>query len=648
MGLLPVMGMAVACGGGAAGTEVEATASLEQGVEGCREVTRYEESDLPVNDDTYVSADAPDTTFGDSTKLVSDGNPRQEAYLRFIVTQHTGFVRARLRLNVLDGSSNGPALHATSSAWTGSSLTWNNRPAPVGGALANVGALLSDSVVEYDVSAHVTGPGEYGFVLLPEVGDGTDFASLELRALRPRLVFTYATTTTECGTQGTGGSLSSVRKLGGVNGEVPHAMATDPTGGYVIAGDVGNLGTLGGPANNPEGLLVSRFRADGSHQWSRSFPQASAGTWMQVEGAAVTPEGNVLLAGEYFGQPDFGQGPLPGTSMGTGGIFLLKLSPSGQPVWAKAFRAHLDPGGTRPHQVFRVAGVATDAQGSLILTGSFRGFTDFGVGQVDAGESTRREEQPTTGAFLARFTWEGQLSWARVFQAGQSNTEGLAVATDSQGNIVLGGLAGDGNELGATVARTPFVVRYSMHGALDWVRRLEGSGVNGQVTGVAVLPGGAVGFVAQAYGSIAYAGGTVTTNVGGVPDLVLGTLESAGTDRWLRAYGGTEGEYPRRLVADAQGNLVTMGVFHLRSDLGGGPLNPTGGELKAFVAKYGADGSHRWSRALNETAMDPVLLGMTPTGETWFGGMLSSAEEVGGTVYTPYGSSDLLLMKLTP
>uniref|UniRef100_UPI0011418EC6 CBM96 family carbohydrate-binding protein n=1 Tax=Myxococcus sp. AB025B TaxID=2562794 RepID=UPI0011418EC6 len=627
--------------------EVEATASVEQGLEGCREVTRHEESEVPVNDDTYVSAEAPDTTFGDSTKLVSDGSPRQEAYLRFIVTQHTGFVRARLRLNVLDGSSNGPTLHATSSAWTGSSLTWNNRPAPVGGALANVGALLSDSVVEYDVSEHVTGPGEYGFVLLPEVGDGTDFASLELRAQRPRLVFTYATTTTECGTQGTGGSLLSVRKLGGGNSEVPHVMATDSTGGYVIAGDVGNLGTFGGPANNPEGLLVSRFRMDGSHQWSRSFPQASAGTYLVVQGAAVTPAGNVLLAGEYSGETDFGQGPLPGTA-GTRGIFLLKLSPSGQPVWAKAFQAHVDRGGVPQYQVFRVAGVATDAQGSLILTGSFRGFTDFGVGQTDAGETTRREERPTTGAFLARYTWEGRLSWSRVYPAGQSDTEGLAVATDSQGNIVLGGVAGDGNELGATAARTPFVARYSMHGERNWVRRLEGSGVAGQVTGVAVLPGNAVGFVAQAFGSIAYAGGTVTTNPGGVPDLVLGTLESAGTDRWLRAYGGTGGEYPRRLVADAQGNLVTSGVFLLSSDLGGGPLNPRGGELKAFVAKYGADGAHRWSRALNETALDPVLLGMTPTGETWFGGMLSSAEEVGGTVYTPAGSSDLLLMKLTP
>jgi hypothetical protein len=108
------------------------------------------------------------------------------------VTGVTGAVQnATLRLFVTNGSTNGPSLYATANTWTETGITWNNRPAPTPGAIADVGAVTASAWAEYNVTAQVTGDGTYDFVLLPDGTNGVTFSSRE-GTTPPQLVLTFA------------------------------------------------------------------------------------------------------------------------------------------------------------------------------------------------------------------------------------------------------------------------------------------------------------------------------------------------------------------------------------------------------------------------------------------------------------------------
>ncbi|SET82166.1 hypothetical protein SAMN05443572_103373 [Myxococcus fulvus] len=640
-GWLPILGMVVGCGGAVVettgeprlqGTELTAEAPPP----GCEDLgAEYSPTWRPL-DDSYVARDAPDTPHDTSEVLVSDGSPRQEAYLRFRVDvgSTVNILQATLRLYAQDGSSNGPAVYATSPDWSAAALTWNNRPAPLGAPLANVGAIASGTFVEYDVTAHVTGNGLYSFALLPEVGDGADFVSsrharydrsptLRLRVREARL---------RCQHQGTGGNVTQVLRPD----TLPRGLATDGDGGFAT---VETYSTDTGM-----GMRLTRYGANGSQAWLRDFP--GVGGWATFGGIELTPLGNILLHGSFTGPVDFGTGPLSGTGAGMTGLFIAKFSPTGQLVWGKAFRAFVDEQGTPRQAYFGASDIATDANGSLIIVGGFRGRADLGGGTLDAGPFSQ-EPIARRGMFLAKFSWEGTHLWSRAFAAGADwDTLGLSVATDSQGRVLVGGTTSGTNELGSEAWKTPFIARFLSTGESDWVRRLEGA--LGNITGVAVLPGDAVAFSGDVRGTFTFAG-TSLSNPTENSDGVLGVLESSSADRWGRLYGGIFAERVAGLFVDAQGNLMTGGVFDYETDLGGGTLNPyQASEGSPFIVSHGPDGTHRWSRAVGE-GLNLSLLGLTSSGDALFGGYLEDGEviRVDQTEYSVEGGKGLIL-RLSP
>jgi hypothetical protein len=132
---------------------------------------------------------SPDTNDGTLAQLDID-NPGEESYIRFTVSGINGTIQsATLRLFVTNGSANGPSIYGTDNSWTETGITWNNRPAPTTGAIANLGAATASTWVEYNVTAYVTGNGTYSFEFLPDSTDGIRFVSREGTS-PPQLVLT--------------------------------------------------------------------------------------------------------------------------------------------------------------------------------------------------------------------------------------------------------------------------------------------------------------------------------------------------------------------------------------------------------------------------------------------------------------------------
>jgi hypothetical protein len=152
--------------------------------------------------DATVAQKSPDTNYGSKPTTLTDNDPVNRTFLRFVVSDVGGTVRgARLRLWVADGSGNGPSLYPSGTEWSESGITWNNRPARSGGVVGDLGSVASRTFVEIDVSAVVTGAGRYSFELASTSKDGTDFASREAptSAQRPELILDVAPPTEVAG-----------------------------------------------------------------------------------------------------------------------------------------------------------------------------------------------------------------------------------------------------------------------------------------------------------------------------------------------------------------------------------------------------------------------------------------------------------------
>ncbi len=144
--------------------------------------------------DTYARSNQANNNFGTATTIQgwSSAGTVFQPYLRFSVGALPATpVSAKLRLFVTDASNSTGALYQTANAtWTETGLTWNNRPATTGSALATSQQAPLGSWVEYDVTPLVTASGQYSFTLVGATADLVAFSSRQgLNA--PQLVISF-------------------------------------------------------------------------------------------------------------------------------------------------------------------------------------------------------------------------------------------------------------------------------------------------------------------------------------------------------------------------------------------------------------------------------------------------------------------------
>lgn len=610
--------------------------------------------------DEAVHEDTPDAPPWVGGTLRVDASPvRFESFLHFDLEHDRGgpIVSAKLRLFATNGSGDGPELHhAGGSSWNWGSLTWSRRP-QAQRLLADLGEVPANGWVEVDVTGLVKGGEDFTFALRPSGEDGVEFraSATDIPGLWPHLLITRAAP--GCRFRGTGGGMDWTRQRGGPGDETVSAMATAEDGtSFVVAGRFTGGGDFGGAAFSGErGLVVARYAQDGAHQWSRAY---ALGAQARVTGVSVTATGHILLVGAYGGALDLGTGPLPYIDEWprTSGIFVARLSPQGEPLWAHGFRSEQRPpfSGRNRTGIASPVAVGTDFMGSLIVTGFFYGRMNLGGGLLDSDPGAWPTQDPSPGLFLARFHPDGRHQWSTAFPGGPTRSVPHALATDSQGFIYVGGTTGS-PLLGATRPGTPFIAKFSWNGTPQWLRALEGA--TGGIRALAALPGGGVGFAGDFNGGFSFGGHTLTSGDpapgSGPDDLLVGTLKASGHDGWLRTAGGTAREGASSLGVDSGGALVVGGWTEADTlELGSGPLTgapPSFGAVRHFVARYGPDGAHRWSRLLGVSAPEPaVALQVAPDGRTRLAIPFTGTVDPGHGQATSRGAGDVLFLQLAP
>ncbi|MDC0303872.1 hypothetical protein OAL15_02555 [Flavobacteriales bacterium] len=247
--------------------------------------------------------------------------------------------------------------------------------------------------------------------------------------------------------------------------------------------------------------------------------------------------------------------------------------------------------------------VTTDADGNVIVVGSFTGSTHIadtfltGYGSMES--------------FVAKFTSEGELLWANVI-SGPAEDMARGVVTDSEGNIFVVGHFTDTvvfsiTETQIIAAKSEgkqdvFVVRYSADGEILWA--LTGGGTEDDTaTDIDGYKWSGKLYVSGGFQKRANFG-TATVLSNGLTDAFLMKIDSDGNVHWVEKGGGLEHDIAASVAVDQTNeSIYIVGDFYGEADLSGTELQALGSS-DVFIAKYNDDGQMQWAETNGGTTVD--------------------------------------------
>ena len=315
---------------------------------------------------------------------------------------------------------------------------------------------------------------------------------------------------------------------------------------------------------------------------------------------AVDNSGNVYTAGTFNNTVDFDPGPASRNLTAVAGqdIFVQKLDPAGNLIWAEAF------GGAGNAEA---RGIAVDASGNVHITGLFTETIDFPIG----GSPNELTASALQDIFVAKLNSNGVPVWARAM-GGSGIDEGYGIAVDATGNVYTTGrfsgsvdfdpglgqflLQGSGN---ASI----FVQKLNNNGDFVWARAFRSTG-NDQGLAIAVDSQGNPHIAGQFENTVDFdpTPSEFELTSAGARDIFVLKLDPDGNLVWARAMGGDSADIARAIAVDNAGNVYTTGFFNGTADFNPGQASfelESDGLTDAFVSKLNSDGNFVWARAFN-------------------------------------------------
>nr|WP_294862740.1 T9SS type A sorting domain-containing protein [uncultured Fluviicola sp.] len=398
-------------------------------------------------------------------------------------------------------------------------------------------------------------------------------------------------------------------------------------------------------------FLITTIQAQ-NYEWARS-----AGGTADEEGFSITVDasGNTYTIGYFKGTADFdpGVGISNLTSLGIRDVFVQKIDPSGNFLWAKSF------GGTGNELGYSIV---TDPSGNVYFTGIFEGTVDFNGGPGTANVTVVGAQD----VFVEKMDGAGNFIWVKTF-GGMSSEMVHSISLDALGNIYTTGFYSGSVDFdpGAGVTTLPFfgaqdayVHKMDASGNFLWARTFGGSSGDGG-DAIHVDNMGNVYTTGYFQGTVDFDSGAGTANLtsaGGTETFIL-KLDASGNYLWAKSYGGPLNDFVTSIRTDASGNIYSGGYFFETIDFDPGPgtvnLTATGTNLAqdAYLQKLDASGNFLWVKSFGGTASDAIQsIGIDNSGNIYTSGNFADTVDfdpgAGSVIAISAGGADIFIHKL--
>lgn len=259
--------------------------------------------------------------------------------------------------------------------------------------------------------------------------------------------------------------LAWAKGMGAISNDQANAITVDATGNSYTTGQftgtvdfdpgagISNLTSAGA-----SDIFICKFDALGNFIWVKQM-----GGGLQDFGTAITLDvgGNIYTTGGFQSVADFdpGAGAYNISSFGSTDIFVSKLDPNGNFIWAKQMGGSSSDDGNA---------IGIDPAGNVCSTGQFSGSADFNPGSGTYNFTV----VGNVDLYVSKLDGDGNFLWA-VQVGGDAGEIGFGICLDNNGNVYTTGIL-DSELTGADFDPGPGVLK--LYGVGAFVYKLDGAG----------------------------------------------------------------------------------------------------------------------------------------------------------------------------
>lgn len=426
---------------------------------------------------------------------------------------------------------------------------------------------------------------------------------------------------------------SKTRSYGGTGIDKGYATAIDAQGNTYLVGyfeDYVDFDTGPGAAVLSSKGSYDAFvlKLDAYHDliWVKSLGGTSSDIIHTIE---LDAAGNIYLAGEFHNTVDFdwGDGNTSFTSRGESDAFVMKVSASGDFLWAKTF------GGSYWEIIH---GMDLDSDGNIYTCGYFYQTVDFDPG----AETTNLTSEGASDIFIQKLDKDGNFIWAKSM-GGTSFDLARRLKVGADGNIYVAG------NFYETVDFDPSqsILNHTSNGSSDcFAMKMDANGNFIWANAMGAADGDQLySLQLDGQNNLYLAGmftGTVDFDPGqgthelvshGHDDAFLQKLDTDGNLIWAKNVGGIKYDGAFSLDLDASGNIFFAGYFTDSAyfEPGKAEMNVVGkGGSDIFLQKLDAQGNVVWVKTMGGALDDkPSYIQIANHGEVVMTGYFSGTAD---------------------
>jgi hypothetical protein len=302
--------------------------------------------------------------------------------------------------------------------------------------------------------------------------------------------------------------------------------------------------------------------------------------------------GNSFICGQYF--TNFAMGSYTFGNVGSGDVYIVKLDPQGNILWARGFGGSGD----------EAASIAVDKSGNLYAAGYFQSSTFY----IDTFALHNASSNGKLDIFIVKFDPFGNILFVKTFGGTDGDQLG-GLTVDSNSNLfITGSYVSNPAVLGGVSLKAPgmFVAKLDSAANVVWVNGPENA-VFGGFGDITCDEKGNVYLVGDVYAWPLYIGDdTLISTNGGNANMFLIELDSLGNIRWTKQFGGIGPDIAGDLHYDRHGGLYLTGFFQSPSFIfGGNTINnhsSAGNSDDAFLLKFDTLANELWGKSIGGAA----------------------------------------------